>query len=59
MRTWLLSHVWAMVLVGLVSGIVGFSCAWIAWHLYADHLLFHQLLQLEINRENAVRVPVK
>ena len=43
MRLWGDRIILALTSLGL--GIVGFTVAWIAWHLWADHVLLHSVVQ--------------
>ena len=42
-------------LIALVLGVLSFSAAWGAWHLWQDHRVFHELLNLEIQRQQAIQ----
>ena len=42
-------------LIALVLGVLSFAAAWGAWHLWQDHRMFHELVELEIRRQQAIQ----
>ena len=42
-------------LLALLLGAAGFAVAWGAWHLWQDHRVFHELVDLEIRRQQAIQ----
>lgn len=48
---WLFGH--RSILLGFGAGALGFALLWGGWHLWDDHTALHQLIQIEIQRQQA------
>lgn len=55
MRDYITARLWAIVLVGLLSGAVGVALVELSLHLATDHQTLHALLTLELQREAAAK----
>lgn len=48
---------WGLALIGLVAGVVAFIASFGGWHLYQDHVVFHNLINQLIAQQRPAPAP--